>query len=43
MRKGLIIFFSFIIIASVALGCGNDKPKKIEETKIEESSGECKY
>ncbi|EOU2058361.1 hypothetical protein ACQR3C_00100 [Clostridium perfringens] len=40
MRKGLIIFFSFIIIASVALGCGNDKPKKIEETKIEESSGE---
>ena len=35
MRKGLIIFFSFIIIASVALGCGNDKPKKIEE-----SSGE---
>ncbi|XZL35211.1 hypothetical protein ACSXBK_09950 [Clostridium perfringens] len=40
MRKGLIIFFSFIIIASVALGCGNDKTKKIEETKIEESSGE---
>lgn len=40
MRKGLIIFFSFIIIASVALGCGNDKSKKIEETKIEESSGE---
>ncbi|WP_338850060.1 hypothetical protein WHY53_06880 [Clostridium perfringens] len=40
MRNGLIIFFSFIIIASVALGCGNDKPKKIEETKIEESSGE---
>lgn len=35
MRKGLIIFFSFIIIASVALGCGSDKTKKIEE-----SSGE---
>ncbi|MDK0626377.1 hypothetical protein P5F04_05590 [Clostridium perfringens] len=40
MRKGLIIFFSFIIIASIALGCGSDKTKKIEETKIEESSGE---
>lgn len=40
MRKGLIIFFSFIIIASVALGCGSDKTKKIEETKIEESSCE---
>ncbi len=40
MRKGLIIFFSFIIVASVALGCGIDKTKKIEETKIEESSGE---
>ncbi|MGU9052051.1 hypothetical protein ACV3XU_10690 [Clostridium perfringens] len=35
MRKGLIVFFSFIIIASVALGCGSDKTKKIEE-----SSGE---